>query len=185
MEELEQELVQMKAQNEKLKNENTLLKENTKTLLEENRKLLKFKSDTLLQQQHQKPSETKIINETFNAIALNNQLGAGSLQQQQVCVVGPSLKRKLNSSTLVEVADESAVFFKIVSQPKKQQLQTMLQKFICVLILYTMNLLRKETSSLNQKEKRPQHQHQQQQPQDQRSQRTILMKITKLKLFFS
>jgi len=168
MEELEQELVQIKAQNEKLKKENALLQENAKTLLEENRKLLKYKSDLLSQQK-----EAKKANETLT-----------SQKSGQLCALGSSLKRKLNSSTLVEVADESAVFLKSVSQPKKQQLQSMLQKFICVLILYTMNLLRKETSSLNQKYvKKSQY------PllnkayeQDSTVQRSTLMKITKLKL---
>lgn len=175
MEELEQELVQVKAQNEKLKSENTLLKENTKTLLEENRKLLKYKADTLLQQKEFKSPENDQINDTLNAININS-------VNSQMCVIGSSLKRKLNSSTLAEVADESAVFFKIVSQPKKQQLQLMLQKFICVLILYTMNLLRKETSLLNQKEKKPHYPPFSLSDQDPRSQRSILMKITKLKL---
>ena len=88
MEELEQEIIQVKAQNEKLKNENALLKENARVLLEENRKLLKHKQDTLNQQQ-------QISNEI---IPIENQ------------IIGSSLKRKINPMTLVGVADESAVF---------------------------------------------------------------------------
>jgi len=158
MEELEQEIIQVKAQNEKLKNENALLKENARVLLEENRKLLKHKQDTLNQQQ-------QISNEI---IPIENQ------------IIGSSLKRKINPMTLVGVADESAVFINLVSQPKKQQLQIMFQKFICVLILYTMNLINKETSYLNQRKMK--YQTISSNDQEQKVQRSIMLKITKLKL---
>jgi len=158
MEELEQEIIQVKAQNEKLKNENALLKENARVLLEENRKLLKHKQDTLNQQQ-------QISNEI---IPIENQ------------IIGSSLKRKINPMTLVGVADESAVFINLVSQPKKQQLQIMFQKFICVLILYTMNLINKETSYLNQRKMK--YQTISSNDQEQKVQRSIMLKITKLKV---
>jgi len=190
MEELEQELVQLKAQNEKLKSENQLLKENAKQLIEENRKLLKFKADLMQSSQQKQVLASKEPKEEAKQVNTNT-------QQQQIIlsessVIGPSLKRKLNALTLVEAADESAVFFKYVSQPQKQQLQQMFQKFICVLILYTVNLITKETNTLNQKKinLKYQYQQQQQQPaincgyyqQELKQQRLIMMKITKLKV---
>ena len=120
MEELEKDLVKLKAENEKLKNENNLLKENTKALIDENRKLLKFKADCLAQQKQvdTKSEINTISNEINNNNNNNNQ------------IVSSSLKRKINSLTLIGAAsDESAVFFNLVSQPKKQQLQSMIQKF--------------------------------------------------------
>lgn len=193
MEELEQELVQLKAQNEKLKSENQLLKENAKQLIDENRKLLKFKADLMQSSQQKQVLAPKEPKEEAKQVNTNTQ----QQQQQQIIlsessVIGPSLKRKLNALTLVEAADESAVFFKYVSQPQKQQLQQMFQKFICVLILYTVNLITKETNTLNQKKinLKYQYQQQQQQPaincgyyqQELKQQRLIMMKITKLKV---
>jgi len=178
MEELEQELVQLKAQNEKLKNENQILKYNAKLLIEENRKLLKYKTDSLTKEQE---SKQRLNN---NSIPKLEQISESS-------VIGPRLKRKIDALTSVEVvSDESAVFFKPVSQPQKQQLQQMFQKFICILILYTMNLISKETSLLNQKKINIYKQQQQQQPeinrdylqQELKQQRLIAMKITKLKV---
>jgi len=181
MEELEHELVQLKTQNEKLKSENQLLKENTKQLIEENRKLLKFKSD-LMQEQVLAPKEDTKQTSTPKQQQQHQILSESSL-------IGPSLKRKLNALTLVEAADESAVFFKYVSQPQKQQLQQMFQKFICVLILYTVNLITKEANSLNQKKLNLKYKYQQTPTincdyyqQELKQQRLIMMKITKLKV---
>lgn len=173
MEELEKELEQLKDQNEKLKNENQILKENAKLLIEENRKLLKYKTDSVSQLKEQ---ETK--------------LQQNQIQVEESSLIGSRLKRKLNSLSLVEAADESAVFFKLVSQPQKQQLQQMFQKFICVLILYTMNLISKETNSLNQKKMSLKHKQQQEDQvisqeyldQELKQQRSIMLKIQKLKV---
>jgi hypothetical protein len=174
MEELEKDLVKLKAENEKLKNENNLLKENTKALIDENRKLLKFKADCLAQQkQVDTKSEINTISNEINNNNNNNQ------------IVSSSLKRKINSLALIGAAsDESAVFFNLVSQPKKQQLQSMIQKFICVLILYTVNLINKESNLLKQTiEKRATFPIQFNQDQEMKNyQRQIGMKITKLKV---
>lgn len=187
MEELEQELIELKTQNEKLKSENQILKDNTKLLIEENRKLLKFKTDTINQLNAQKEKESK---------QQNSNLIQQEEEQQQTKVnesnlLGPRLKRKLNAISLVDAGDESAVFFKFVSQPQKQQLQLMFQKFICVLILYTMNLISKETNTLNQRKMNFQQQLKQEQldvvqfdyyQQELKQQRSLAMKISKLKV---
>lgn len=176
MEELEQELVQLKEQNEKLKNENQILKDNAKLLIEENRKLLKYKTDNMNQLKEQ---ETKL---------LQQQQQQQHKQIDESSLTGSRLKRKINSLALVEAADESAVFFKLVSQPQKQQLQQMFQKFICVLIFYTMNLITKETNSLNQKKMSLKHKQQDQMisqdylDQEIKQQRSTMLKITKLKV---
>jgi len=116
MDDLEITCEQLKSENEKLRQENALLKEKSQLLIDENRKLLKFKLDT--------ESQPKPI----------------ILQPIQTVNIEPT-----NAKPFLE-ADESAVFTKYASQPKRQ-LQGMFQQVIYMLILQTLGLIRRELSS--------------------------------------
>jgi len=120
MDDLEMTCDKLKEENEKLKKENALLKEKAQLLIDENRKLLKFKSDT---ESLPKP------------IVLQPVVRPAVQDLSIVAAAKPSLE-----------ADESAVFTKYASQPKRQ-LQGMFQRLICMLILQTLGLIRGELSN--------------------------------------
>lgn len=140
MDDLEITCNELKKQNEKLLKENTILKEKAQLLIDENRKLLKFKSDT----EKAKPQVLTLVKQEItdaNNININNQ------QQQQQPVTTVACVRstpviKLNPVNVLG-ADESAVFTKYVSQPKRQ-LQGSFQRMIYMLILQTLGLLKQE-----------------------------------------
>jgi len=125
MDDLEITCDQLKDENEKLKSENKLLKEKAQLLIDENRKLLKFKSDTERLQSSPKPI---------------------TLLQQPVHHQQRIKSCKQISPITFRGADESAVFTKYASQPKRQ-LQGMFQRIIYMLILQTLGLIKEELSS--------------------------------------
>lgn len=133
MDDLELDRDQVKAQNDKLKKENAILKEKVQLLIDENRKLLKFKSDTESKQSLflQKPI-------VLQPVLLK--------QQPDATTTTLSLASKSNSPKAFFEADESAVFTKYASQPKRQ-LQGMFQRIIYMLILQTLSLIRGELSN--------------------------------------
>lgn len=113
----------VKSENEKLKKENALLKEKAQLLIDENRKLLKFKVDAEAKSQQLvlKPKTTDVSS----------------------IIVLPEVVNKSISQKPYLGADESAVFTNYASQQKKQ-LQGMFQRMICMLLLQTMALLKRE-----------------------------------------
>lgn len=113
----------VKSENEKLKKENALLKEKAQLLIDENRKLLKFKADTEAKSQQLalKPKTTDVSS----------------------IIVLPEVVNKSISQKPYLGADESAVFTNYASQQKKQ-LQGIFQRMICMLLLQTMALLKRE-----------------------------------------
>lgn len=130
MDDLEITCDQLQTENNRLKKENALLKEKAQLLINENRKLLKFKSDT---EQNQKFEKTE------DAIAIIRQ---PTVLNNSNLTIGSS-DRELTSMKAFFEADESAVFTKYASQPKRQ-LQGMFQRMIYMLILQTLSLLRTE-----------------------------------------
>jgi len=132
MDDLETTCDELKKQNVKLLKENAILKEKAQLLIDENRKLLKFKSDT----ENSKPQVLTLVKQEITD------------QQQQkpvnttVACVRSTPVIKLNSVNVLG-ADESAVFAKYVSQPKRQ-LQGSFQRMIYMLILQTLGLLKQE-----------------------------------------
>lgn len=123
MDDLEDTCKQLKDQNEKLLTENQLLKEKAQLLIEENRKLLKFKSDT-------EKSRTMTVCDPLRP----------SFELVNVAA------HETNSLKRFVGADESAVFTKYASQPKRQ-LHEMFLRIVFMLILQTMNLLKQEMSN--------------------------------------
>lgn len=130
MDELEITCDQLKNENDRLKKENAILKEKAQLLIDENRKLLKFKSETEQNQKLKTEEAIAIIQPTV----LNSTLRSGNSN------------RELISMKPFFEADESAVFTKYASQPKRQ-LQGMFQRVIYMLILQTLSLLRAELTS--------------------------------------
>lgn len=126
-EDLQVTLDKVKLENEKLKKENSLLKEKALLLIDENRKLLKFKTDT----------EQK---------AKTQQLALAKTTDMPGIIVLPAVVNKSISQKSYLGADESAVFTNYASQQKKQ-LQGMFQRMICMLLLQTMALLKRELAT--------------------------------------
>jgi len=118
MDDLEDTCKHLKDHNDKLLKENQLLKEKAKILIDENRRLLKFKTDTEKSTKSMKPSHELV------------KIAAHETK---------TLKQFVR-------ADESAVFTKYASQPKRQ-LYGMFQQIVFMLILQTMNLIKQEMSS--------------------------------------
>jgi hypothetical protein len=121
---LEENVRQLREENEQLRTENQLLKEKTQLLIEENRKLLEFKKVSLLSLKTSTDSPNTQASVTLTKLDE---------------VDDKSSKRKLREYGQIEV--ESAVFNKFASQPKKQFQSNIIQKLICVLIVYTMSLI--------------------------------------------
>lgn len=153
---LEDEIEQLKSVNETLKSENALLKDKARQLINENRKLLEFKMS----------QEKQIMNVITTQVVhdFEPQTVISSFDVQPIPT--SSLKRKLasdpadqltNDIVLLE-AEESAAFSAYVSQPKSQlQVKAHRQsallprslgraQLIYALIVYTLNLIRMETT---------------------------------------
>ena len=115
----------LRDENEQLRVENSLLKEKTQLLIEENRKLLEYKKMSLLSltMPPKIVSDAPVCSRLSRPDAIESSLS----------------KRKLSEYGPTEV--ESAAFNKFASQPKKQFQSNIIQKLICVLIVYTMSLI--------------------------------------------
>lgn len=135
MEDLEETVIALKNQNEKLKSENRLLKEKAQLLIEQNRRLLKQAKQEITAGAIKAPIDTPI--ETSK-----------NVEQRLDVSVTNGLKRKCGQTEYESSeAVESAVFYKPVSQQKKQPQAVLFQRLIFILIVYTANLIKANNSS--------------------------------------
>lgn len=161
---LEENVRQLRDENEQLRIENKLLKEKTQLLIEENRKLLDYKKASLL-----------------SLKSTDSQAQSATTLTKSDDVADKSSKRKLREYGQIEV--ELAVFNKFASQPKKQFQSNIIQKLICVLIVYTMSLISQVVANNNNGQKsQSQDEKVVRSPSQQFSQKLLRLKIALVKL---